>query len=208
MKWYDSSNNNIKIEKIPYRLLKVNNEVYDSIFERDGEYYLSIKCGIDTYSKNHGYETFITDGFNIIYELPKNLQQEIKIDLNNIKNFLQENKTIISSIPGSDLSLTANIETEYIAHRELNQSLLIKYDNYSLKDFPMEKRNYDQKILVERLINDSDQTIGYEKEGKYYIDIKENKEYLEIIKNGKINKTLKTDGNSIELPSNLGSTTV
>lgn len=205
MKWYDNSYDNTKIKKIPYRLLKVNNEIYDSIFERGGKYILSIKCGVATYSRKNKYANFVTDGYKMIYELPAEEQKEIELDLDNLDNFLQENKTIISSIPGSDIFLDADINTEYIAHRELDKSILIKYDNYSLQDFPMNKRNYNEDIVVERLINNTKDPIGYKKEDKYYFDITESRDYIKVIKNGTIiNNELKTDGDSIELPSELG----
>lgn len=205
MKWYDNSYNNTKIKKVPYRLLKVNDEIYDSIFKRDGKYILSIKCGVATYSRKNKYQNFVTDGYKMIYELPVSEQKEIELNLDNLDNFLQENKTIISSIPGSDISLDADINTEYIAHRELDKSIMIKYDNYSLQDFPMDKRNYDEDIVVERLINNTEKPIGYQKEDEYYFDITENRDYVKVIEDGIIiNDELKIDGGSIELPSELG----
>lgn len=205
MKWYDSSYNNTKIEKIPYRLLRINDNIYDSIFERGGEYFLSVKCGVTTYYKNHDYENFITDGYKMIYELPAKDQEEIKLENFNIQNFLQENRTIISSIPGSEMSLDADINVEYVARRELSIATMLKYDD-SFKDFPMNTRNYDEDIIIERLINNTKETKGYQNNNEYYFDIKENREYLKVIENGNINnKSIETNNNSIILPTSLAS---
>lgn len=205
MKWHNDSYNNTKIKKIPHRLLKVNDKVYDYVFESGGEYFLAVRCGVTTYSKNHNYKNFIHDGYQMIYELPAGEQKDIPIDLKDIENFLQENQTVISSVPGSNISLSADINTEYIAHRQLDQSILIKYDNDSLKDFPMDTRNYNENIIVERLINNTDKAIGYQKDDKYYFDIKENQKYLKVIEDGKIDKDIDTDNNAIILPHSLAS---
>lgn len=80
MRWFNNKKNNVKNTLIPYRLHAITEDVFDEIVERVDGYYLIKRCGEKPFTLGHGEKVYISDGETLIYALPKEQIQEIKLD--------------------------------------------------------------------------------------------------------------------------------
>lgn len=81
MKWFDNQHHNkVNTTTLPFELHRVSDTVYDEIIKRGDEYFLIKRCGVMPYTGIHGFTEFVTDGYTLVYPLPRSQQTETKID--------------------------------------------------------------------------------------------------------------------------------
>ena len=119
MRWFDTKSKELSRALIPYRLHGINEDIYDEIVKRSDGYYLIKRCGMMPYTALHNFSAVKTDGINMIYPLPSDQIEEIKLDFKP-PTLLGDNATIVmnSGLSVPEFSGKVAIDRKYKEFRE------------------------------------------------------------------------------------------
>ena len=153
MKWFDNQkSNNINSSVLPFELHRVSENTYDEIVKRQDGYYLIKRCGTMPYSGVHNHTEFVTDGYTLVYALPRSQQQEIKLDWTPPKTHGDSTTFIVNSggaIP--EIEGTLAIDRRYVEWREDKQGQTIVVAPFNI--------DYNRKAYIDKIYGD-EQPVG------------------------------------------------
>ena len=144
MRWFDTKSKELSRALIPYRLHGINEDIYDEIVKRSDGYYLIKRCGMMPYTALHNFSAVKTDGINMIYPLPPDQIEEIKLDFKP-PTLLGDNATIVmnSGLSVPEFSGKVAIDRKYKEFRESVGS------NEEIKDYST--INHDNPIYIDEV---------------------------------------------------------
>lgn len=166
MKWFDNQHHNkVNTTTLPFELHRVSDTVYDEIIKRGDEYFLIKRCGVMPYTGVHGLTEFVTDGYTLVYPLPRSQQTETKIDWTPPKTQGDFTTFVINSGGVQpEIEATLAIDRRYKEWREdkEGQTIVVAPFNIDYKRHVYVDKIYGDKEPVGELVVDEEGQESYE----------------------------------------------
>lgn len=157
MRWFDNKKSNVKNTLIPYRLHSVTEDIFDEVVERADGYYLIKRCGEKPFTLGHGEEIYISDGETLIYALPKEQVQEIKLDWIPPNTFGLQDFLGFKTLNAPNLSAKAKVDRRFEFKREYFRGRNVIGSNSITLDLP--NINTSREIYLTEVVFNSEEPV-------------------------------------------------